>query len=184
MSEQGVFKCFKILISAYPGTEIDESTGKLYTQLLADIPDNILEAAVLDHITRSIWFPKVAELRTACSELSYGTGRYAPDAYESWSEVARKIPAYGRDNRPEFSHPLIERTVDALGWRNLCLSTNQVSDRARFIEAFDRLKHREIDETVTLPQIKALTERFRLPEGIHKNLPELEEGDGIQVDIE
>lgn len=177
MSENAVFKCFKILVAAYPGTSIDDSTGKLYARLLADLPDDILEAAVLDHISRSIWFPKVAELRSACAELMHGTGRYAPDAYSAWAEVSQAIPQYGSWRRPPFSHPLIEQTVDAMGWRNLCLSTNQTSDRMRFVEAFDIYKSRQLDDAVTLPQIAALTERFRLPAGINKMLPESEATD-------
>jgi hypothetical protein len=46
---------------------------ELYVELLADIPGYVLGKAVEAHISSSIWFPKVAELRQAAAEVAVTT---------------------------------------------------------------------------------------------------------------
>jgi hypothetical protein len=161
-TEDTIIKIFKMLSTAYPGSDVNQETVKLYMRLLEDIPDDVLETATLDVIGRSTFFPRISELRRASADIQTSASRI-PNAYDAWQEVSQALPLYGRDHRPTFSHPLIEQTVDALGWRNLCLSVNQVSDRARFIEAYQTYHKRAQDDAVTLPQVRALAERLRMP---------------------
>ena len=157
-----IAKILLLLSAAYPNARLAEETPVLYERLLADIPDELLETAVMDHIARSPFYPKVSELRQAAANIA--TGIYEiPPAAEAWGELARLIPAYGRDNQPEIENPITARVVAALGWRNLCISTNQVADRARFIEAYNEYKKRAADRCVTLPAVRQLAAKMRMP---------------------
>jgi len=159
MSEDAVYKVIKMLGAAYGKDNIEPETIVLYVRMLADIDDHVLEQSCLEHISKSQWFPKISELRksAACMSLS---ARLIPSAYQAWEELNAGIVRYGHSNEPEWSHPIVQQTVQSLGYYNLCMSTNQVADRARFIEAYGDYKDRFIDDEVTLPEIKMLASKM------------------------
>jgi len=156
MSEDAVYKVLKMLGAAYGKDNIEPETAELYVRLLSDIDDRTLEQSCLEHISKSQWFPKISELRksAACMRLSI---RNVPSSYQAWQEVNDGIVRYGHSNEPQWSHPLVTQTVGSLGYYNLCMSTNQVADRARFLEAYADFRDRYIDDESTLPEIKMLT---------------------------
>ncbi len=161
-NEQTVLRVIRLLSVAFPSRDVTEELVMLYSATLKDIPDDVLEAATLDVISRNIFFPSIGEIRAAAVNIATGIERYQTAA-EAWGEVSRAIVRYGRDRQPQFENPVTEKTVNALGWRNLCLSTNQISDRARFIEAYNTYLQRARDDATMLPQVRALAEKFRAP---------------------
>ena len=60
---------------------------------------------------------------------------------------------------PEFTHPLIRETVDAIGWEYLRYSENLIADRAHFLKAYESLTLRQKENEIVLPEIKQLAER-------------------------
>jgi hypothetical protein len=158
-SKNEILKLLKILASTYPGYNLTEDTPDVYFAVLNDIPYDVLKTAALDHISRSPWFPKVSELRKAAVDIALDSRRF-PNAYDAWGEMEYAMRRWGRDRKPDFDNAVLERTIAALGWRNLCMSTNQVADRARFIEAYNIYRQRSIDEAVTLPQVKELSAKL------------------------
>ena len=158
-SKNEILKLLKILAATYPGHDLAEDTPDIYYSVLQDIPFDVLKMAALDHISRSPWFPKVSELRKAAVDIATDRRRF-PNAYDAWGEAEYAMRRWGRDRKPDFANPFLERTIASLGWRSLCMSTNQVADRARFIEAYTIYLQRSSDEAVTLPQVKALSARL------------------------
>ncbi len=158
-SKNEILKLLKLLTSSYPGVDLYEETADIYYAVLKDIPYDVLKTAALDHISRSPWFPKVSELRKAAVDIALNS-RSFPNAYDAWGELEYAMRRWGRDRKPDFDNPVLESTIAALGWRNLCMSTNQVADRARFIEAYNLYRQRTIDDAVTLPQVRELAARL------------------------
>lgn len=148
-----IAQILNFLIDAYPRQEITEGTVKIYKETLKDIDPALLKAAVLAHISKSLWFPSVSELRDcAASLIEKATGE--PDAFTAWDEVWRKISLVGSYGTPEFSHPRIERTVRGIGgWRTLCMSENSIADRARFVEAYNTYQTRDKEDRRMLPAV-------------------------------
>lgn len=64
-------------------------------------------------------------------------------AGEAWLTVQNAIMSIGSYGKPKFANPLIQNSVNILGWRNLCLSENQIADRAHFFKIYDTLVSRE-----------------------------------------
>lgn len=168
-NKQDITEILMILQTAYPQTEMGDYTPQLYLELLQDIPGDILKQAVLHHVSRSPWYPKVSEIRRSAVELQINAPAI-PNAYEAWQMVCTAIVKYGRYGRPQFDHPMVEKTVDVMGWVNLCMSTNQVADRARFVDAYESLKEREIENATILPQVKDLANK--LSSSVRAELPE------------
>ncbi|MGD8751062.1 MAG: hypothetical protein PVG14_06545 [Anaerolineales bacterium] len=144
-----------IAAAAYPTYELSAPTIKIYARMLSDIPPEVLEQAVLYHIDHCKFFPTISELRDAYFEIIQ-LGRSVPTAYDAWREVTRQIIDTGSFSSPKFSHHLIMKAVEGVGgWRNLCRSTNQTADRARFLEAYEAYVQRALNRARTHPQIKA-----------------------------
>jgi hypothetical protein len=170
-TETTVFRILKMLIAAYPREPIQDETPQLYKRFLSDLPDEILEAAVMQHISSSPFFPRVSELREAAANLAVGI-EDLPPAMQAWGLVLKYMNGfeedshlvhYGRDQVPEFENPILMQTINAMGWRQLCDSTNQISDRARFIETYNAHFQRAKREAVTLPEVRHLAVRLRSP---------------------
>lgn len=148
-----------ILARAYPYILKDSTanwtdTLMIYERTLADIDAPALLAAALDHITRNKFFPAISELRDAAYRV---VTQDQPSAEEAWGEVRLAFTRYGHNNTPVWSHPLIERAVKVIGWMELCMSENQVADRAHFLRIYGSVEQRSKDAALTLPEIRDLT---------------------------
>lgn len=152
-----------LLLDAYPNQFKDDPqqkvpTLKIYAQALSDIPADLLKASVLNHITLSKWFPTIAELRQSAAGLVMKAAGH-PDALTAWGEVASQLRYVGSWGAPQFTDPLIQRAVQAVGgWKMLCASENQASDRARFIQAYEMFINRTTEELQMLPQVRGFVE--------------------------
>ena len=62
---------------------------------------------------------------------------------------------------PEYSHPLIERAVDVMGYRNLCESDNAVADRAHFFRVYEGLLGRAEEEIRMLPSVREFSNQYQ-----------------------
>ena len=137
-----ITRVLAVVSAAYPNFNLKPETIKVYLKLLADLPDDLLEEASLAHINRSAFFPTIAELRGAASDLLERQNPL-PTALEAWSEVEDQIHRVGYTGQPVFQYPLTTQLVSAMGWQNLCWSENIVADRAHFLTAFEQLRLRE-----------------------------------------
>jgi hypothetical protein len=138
-SEMEILRVLKILGDIYPSYHLSSSAVEVYVRLLADLPGEVLEQAALEHISRSTYFPAIAELRSATFDIIEAITPLPTD-YEAWAEVQAETRRVGHVGLPQFSHGLIEQVVGLLGWRYLCLSENPVADRSHFIQAYQALR--------------------------------------------
>ena len=141
--------------AAYPNFKATEMTLDVYYQTLKDLDYDLLKAATLHAIAqpRRAFAPSVGEIRGAVSDILQQSS-HMPSSFEAWNEFLQQARAVGHMGTPEFSHPLVAKTVKVLGWRELCLSENQVADRARFIQAYEQLAERASRDMVMLPSVK------------------------------
>ena len=169
-NEVTTVRCLILLQSAYPRTEFGAESVKIYRTTLADIEPALLQTAVLKHISSSKWFPTIAELRKAATEIVlHSDGQLS--APEAWGKVMREVRSVGHWGSPSLG-PVVMQAVEAIGgWRNVCLSENITADRARFIEAYTILRKREVMRVQQIPAVRegqeALAEgRKKVEEGV------------------
>jgi hypothetical protein len=168
-NKQEFERAWQVLVMAYPNWVKDlgpgqlEGTFQVYEHLLADIPAPVLEAAVKQHIAANKWFPAISELRTLALAL---TAQPHGTAMEAWGKV---VDAFTRGDlkpngdgylQPEWDDPVCAKVVNAIGWYELCHSTNQEADRAHFMRAYDTLVQREQADQLLLPQVRELAARL------------------------
>lgn len=172
-----VLKVWTILAAAYPNyvREIDgktlQQTLRLYQQLLADVPADVLEATAMQHIAQSKFFPTVAELRQGANTLTLAAlpERNGEQAWGLVIDTFTDGRYYQFDDHaytPEFDDPLIVATLKAMGgyWHLYgCVRDahgNMPSERARFVECYETLKRRRHEDALLLPQVRDLRDRL------------------------
>lgn len=133
------------------------ATTKVFIATLSDIPDDLLKAAVTQHIATSKWFPAVADLRETAVSLVH-LADDVPDAYTAWQQVKRVFRG-----GPE-PHPLATKTINALGGLAE-FGKSDISDepswRARFVAAYESYQRREAESTMMLPAVAGYIEARR-----------------------
>ncbi len=136
-----VLKVLKLLGEVYPNYQLSGSAVAIYVRMLSDLPAELIEQAALDHISRSTFFPTIAELRSAAFDILEAV-QQNPSAYDAWRQVQMAIRCVGHVGQPVWDDPLTKKVVDDLGWRHLCLSENPIADRSHFIQAYQALVER------------------------------------------
>jgi hypothetical protein len=105
------------MVTEYYGQEVNETQVRLWLRLLEPYPALVIEKAVVTHIERSKWTPKVSEIRDLCAELNPSNG-YRVDSlvgdlvqlenafYDArqldpaaWERLARRFERVGRVER-------------------------------------------------------------------------------------
>ncbi len=165
-SSNNVSKIMGVMAHAYPRYELSADSVKIYTRMLSDIPAEILEVAAHQIMAQSKFFPSIAEWREMAHNLMIGTHNI-PSAYEAWEDAMHQVNICGDYYRyqvitrePVYAHPLVERAVEIIGYRNLLESDNRVADRAHFFRIYESLLERAEGEVRLLPESKAVSEKY------------------------
>lgn len=161
-NNKAIAQVLAFLAALYPRFELTKATIQAYTEVLEDIPPDMLRAAAKDLGSRSTFFPAAAELRRAAFDLAE-RAQGLPSAYEAWQQIKSQV-----GGRALEMHPLALEAINALGglasFRQSDISV-EASWRARFIDAYDILAQRQRRERETLPQIAAYVDSLQLPAG-------------------
>lgn len=146
----------------------------MYSRLLNDLPPEAILAAVAQHTANCKWFPKVSELRQLAFRATASSPM--PTPLDAWGEIKRAIAVvgyYGDPSKhiravlcadgsivipewPGWSHPILARVVGAMGWQSLCLSENEMADRAHFLKLYETLAERLRFEQQELSEVRQL----------------------------
>jgi hypothetical protein len=149
-----VIQALHYMACAYPNFVLTDGTIKVYVEHLADIPLDQLQRVVRRAIDASEWFPTVSKLRELFA-LDVAGQNHTPSSFEAWGEVTQLMAEVGHLKQPEFSHPLIDKVVDNLGWVTLCMSDNPVADRARFIQAYEQAIGEALTQARYIPSVRS-----------------------------
>lgn len=143
MTAAEVAKLLAIAAAAWPQARLSPETSLVWEDLLSDIEPGIASRALRRLVATSRWLPAISELRAECLALRQPTQR---PAMQAWGDVLAAVHKYGYYGTPQFPCPITAAAVSALGWREICLSEHQASDRARFCEAYDQIARRAQSE--------------------------------------
>ncbi len=164
-SQETIAEIFSLLTAQWPKDQATKLTLKVYELVLADIPDDVLRAAVVQLLTQATFRPTAAEVRKAAFDLMRGS---QTSALEAWGEVKRMVGT--PEEERIWSTPLILKALECLGGLaafGFSLLEDEASWRARFCEAYETLAKRERTEMLMLPQVRALVaRRTALLEGV------------------
>lgn len=158
MTEVDAQQIVMILTAAFPrefsalDAEQQRDTRRVYRLMLGDLDADRAEAAVKRLVATARFMPTVAEIRAAVGVVAHGVKR---SSAEAWGDVHAAMRKYGSHRSPgvdfNFDDPIVVRIVRAFGWYDLCASENTIADRARFIDAYEKMESTERTEAAVLP---------------------------------
>lgn len=166
--------------SAYPASKIleDNASMDFWYMMLKDIPYEIAENAVMEHICTNIYPPNIAEIRKLCMERCQ---RPILSFDEAWGVVQKAMGKYGSYHPQEAFATMDELTLSVvknLGWTRMCQSENPVADRANFREAYEE-KAKAVQNSNQLPEFvarnKELLQKQYVPAIEVKEVPQIEQ---------
>lgn len=115
-----------------------------WSLMLADFPQEILQAAVVKVCRESPFFPSVAQIVAAAREMDPAQAKL-PTAAEAWEEVGQLLRRAYPGYCPVYSCELVKRAVQAIGWFELYTGDNPEASRAHFLKIYESMRNREKD---------------------------------------
>ncbi len=137
MTKEETAMCLGLLSAGFPQVTVTRETASVYHEVLKDIDGQVALKAVKSLLATAEWFPPPAIIRKKVAEI---LGVLAPSATDALTEIIGQVKIAGRDHLPTFSHPAIKKVVDAIGWREVCMSSNQEALRAHIFRLYDDQK--------------------------------------------
>jgi hypothetical protein len=137
-------------------------------ELLGDFDRDVVRAAVQWFANEGREFPpspgQVAQrARWILDPLSH-----PPDVDVALDQIHREISRVGRAGIPEFTHPSIAATVAAIGWSNICNSTNPDTLRAHILRVYSTSVARHERMEAISPSVRGVIENVASALGLER----------------
>lgn len=159
-TEVEVAELMGVMVHAWPRYELVVETIHVYARLLADLPHDALEVGAKHLMTTGKFFPSISEWREA-AVLVMSNGVKIPSEFEAWEEVQRVLEREVALDHLKFSHPLIARAVEVMGYHGTNCQSDLIGDRAHFFRVYRDQLDRAKAEAVMLPEVRAESERYQ-----------------------
>lgn len=130
-----------------------EPTYDLWMMMFGNVEYTVFKAAVLEILKAAKFFPTVAEIQGTLDRMKQ-IADGVPSAEEGWEWVRKNLNYYQYPK--SFPHPLVEKIVKIMGWRELCCSENPSIDRAQFIKYYNNVEKTEAERESTKETFKRL----------------------------
>jgi len=158
MNKDEFKKFFKYISSVTTDTNPSPERTQVYWDLLNDLDFNVAMAAGKKVIAtlENPFLPMPAVFRSMALDVTGKTVASAPDAY---AEVLRAISNFGSYRETEALEslsPLARKAVQAIGWKELCLSEEPDVIRGQFRMAYEALEKRETTDAKTPQSLKQI----------------------------
>lgn len=156
------------LMSNFKGFKIIEPEHfAFWYEALKDIDYQVCQLGVLKLVQTLRFPPTIADIRAACTPDSSVT------AADAWSQVVDAIKHCGYYREREAldgMDPMTRKTVESMGYKNLCISENNMADRAHFLKMYEQMATRERTDKL-------------IPEGLNEQIKRLTDGIGKMPNI-
>lgn len=146
MTKQECAVLVGIIASAYPAWKPTEETVTVYVELLSDLNHNEAHNAVRSLLMASEYPPSVAAIRKKVLEGQNGLPLSKNDA---WQAVMSEVNTKSVYHPYSFTDPVVAEVVKAIGYRNICTSTNLDTIRAQFFRLYEEQAEKYLEEKLS-----------------------------------
>lgn len=129
----------------YPKEQLlpNSQAMELWYRQLQDIPYIVAEASLNKWVATNKWPPTIAEIREMAMTVTAGEKMLWSDGWEQVQVAIRKYGSYNIPAAMESFDDITRQTVQRLNFRELCMSTNPMQDRANFRMIFEQIADRK-----------------------------------------
>ena len=139
----------------WPEAGKEDALITLWEMMLSDVDYEVGQVAIKKYMIESVYPPTIADIRARIADVTVARGK---TGIEAWGDVKMAIRRYGSYNEQKAMESLkgaTKRVVESIGFRTLCLSENEMADRAHFLKVYDTVEKREREDALLLPEIRS-----------------------------
>ena len=125
----------------------DGDSIKIWYKLLMDIPYEVLNVAIQKYMMSNVFPPTIADLRELSSEITMGAPKDWGDGWEQVLKAIRKFGSYREAEALESMDDITRQCVERLGFRNICMSENIMTERANFRMLYEQIANRQKEDS-------------------------------------
>ena len=170
MQRNEIVAIMAVISSSYPSFVATKETIQVYYDLLKDLDVELVKAATLKACAEAgrKFAPSVGEIRGTCSDI-LAQAQGVPSTLEAWGEVCN-APKSGETKHAtdeqdeqgryiievtphEWSHSLVKRVADMMGWPSFPDVGNMSVERAHFFKQYDAELSRLMNTETELPAV-------------------------------
>ena len=174
MNREETVKILSVLEKAYPKfnpvSTNDFEKIMLWQEMMSDLDYELANIAIKKHIAEEVYQPTIASIRKSVASIKSPQNQITAD--DAWGEIKRAIKRFGyyqEENAFDSMSPITRKIAKNMNWKEICLSENQMADRAHFMKMFEVRKDREQKQAM-------------LPDGLQKQI--IQEIEKHQCEIE
>jgi hypothetical protein len=145
----------------WPEDGKEELVKELWTKMLSDTSFEVAQVAIEKFLSESVYPPTIADIRQRIADITVIPEK---TGIEAWGDVKQAIRQYGSYNEKKAMDSLrgvTRKVVEAVGFRTLCMSENEMADRAHFLKVYDNLDKREQEDSKLLLSTKESIQRIQ-----------------------
>ena len=120
----------------------------VWAELLSDLTEEQLKTGVKTFVLKHKEIYPNTNVVAYIREYGLGLATQMTPA-EAWGLVLKAIGSVGVYGVPKFENDAVKRSVDCVGWRDICMSPNIGVERAHFMRAYEALVARDFHEQMT-----------------------------------
>lgn len=161
MKKHEIAQLLTVIAAAYPKfPQINDTMVNIWAEMFKDIDYKVANIAVKKIILENTFPPSIAELRQAIVDITTPKEEKL-DAGQAWGQVTKAIKNYGL-YRPDEAFasmsPMTQKTVENIGWQNICMSENLDVLRGQFRMMYETMETREKQDKLIPADMKVLIE--------------------------
>lgn len=142
-----------------PGKE--EALISLWETMLDDIDYEVGRIVIKKFMSESVYPPTIADIRARIADVTVARGKTGIEAWGDVKTAIRRFGSYNEDKAMDSLRGATKKVVESIGFRTLCLSENEMADRAHFLKVYDMVEKREREDALLLPEIKNAMHRIQ-----------------------
>jgi len=147
-----------LMAAAWPKFEPDDAKVALWHELFEDTDFRVAQVALKKLMLSSPYPPTIADMRREVLAVTTPPEDRITPA-EAWGMVSHAIRDYGSYREREGLEslpPVVRKTAEYIGWRELCLSEEGEILRAQFMRMFQQVSERRREEVLLPPAVREL----------------------------
>jgi hypothetical protein len=144
----------------WPEPDKAEMMLVLWTKMLGDTEYFVAEAAVEKYLAESVYPPTIADIMTRIADITVIKEKTAIEAWEDVKTAIRKFGWYNVKAAMQSLGGTTHAVIESMDFKTLCLSEDEMADRAHFLKVYPILAARKREEELMLKSTKDAMERL------------------------
>ncbi len=157
----------------------DADAFNIWYSLLQDIDYMVAQAAIQKYMLTNKFPPTIADIRECATTIKAGEKPLWSDGWEEVLKAIRKYGSYRESEALESMTEITRKSVQRLGFRNICMSENIMADRANFRMIYEQIAEREHTSKQIPIKLSSLIEDIQKKGLDSRNLLDMQEKLGL-----